>query len=200
MIVNQLIKEEKSLSSFRTSVRGNVRALWNGTFGRFDFIDGMRATIELGFRQAWAEGAAQCGISLDELSNEEREKLESMTNSQFLWLSGFADDVIEKNKASGNLLQPLFNRANMWVNRYNEVRNQARVMACGNKKLVWRLGPTEEHCSTCSKMNGKVKRAIQWAASPIKPQSPSLECRGFNCRCTLEPTDEPLSKGPLPKG
>ena len=79
-----------------------------------------------------------------------------------------------------------------------EVVNLARTMADANQKLVWGLGPTE-HCRTCLKLDGKVKRAEVWAAANIRPQSPDLACGGWRCQCTLEPTDAPASPGPLPR-
>ena len=57
------------------------------------------------------------------------------------------------------------------------------------------------NCSTCLRLDGKVKRASEWEAANLHPQSPPNEkllCRGWRCACVLEPTTEPLSRGPLP--
>ena len=70
----------------------------------------------------------------------------------------------------------------LWVNRYRDVRNQAKVLACKDEKFVWRLGATENHCSTCPRLDGKVKRGSQWEKSGIRPQNPpntELECGGW---------------------
>ena len=53
------------------------------------------------------------------------------------------------------------------------------------------------NCPDCSKYNGKVKRASYWQKIGAHPQSPDLACKGFNCDCKLEPTNEPLSRGYL---
>ncbi len=88
-------------------------------------------------------------------------------------------------------------RHGMWVNRYSEARNQARAMACADAKFAWRLGNTD-HCSTCLKMANKVKRASQWAKADVRPQHPSLACKGFKCQCEFRKTDDPLSRGRIP--
>lgn len=199
-IVKQFIDEDKSLSTFRTAIRGNIRGLWLGELTPLDFTDAMRSSITRGFRQAWAEGAGQCGVSFDELTKRELDKLAQMTNAQFPFLPGFADDIEERNKASGSPLQPHFDRADMWASQYRVVRDQASGMACGDKKKKWVLGAAE-HCSSCLKLNGKVKRSSFWIKTGILPQrngAPYLECRGFKCACSLVDTDEPVSRGRLP--
>lgn len=199
-IVNQFINEEKSLSSFRTGIRGNIRGLWLGELTVFGFVDGMRATIELGFRQAWAEGAGQCGVSIDELTQQELQQLQTMTNNQFPYLPGFASDIVERDKAAGYPLDPHLDRGEMWISQYGVVVNRAAGMACGDRKKKWILGEAE-HCSSCLKLNGKVKRHSFWVERGIEPQVNGawyLDCRGYKCQCSLVDTDEPVSRGPLP--
>jgi hypothetical protein len=201
MFIKEFVDEQKSLSQFQRGIRSSIRSLWNGTFNHFEFVDNMRAVIEQGFRRAWAEGAKQCGVSFDELTKRELDKLEQMTNAQFVFLPGLADDILENSKANGGKLQPLFSRGDMWISEYRVVRDQATGMACGDKKKKWVLGAAE-HCKSCIKLNGKVKRASFWIKSGILPQrngASYLECRGFNCACELVDTDEPISKGPLPR-
>jgi hypothetical protein len=94
-------------------------------------------------------------------------------------------------------LRAASSRIPMWVNRYTEVVNTAKTMAGADRKLKWVLGPTE-HCSSCLKLAGKVKRGSFWQASGIQPQSSSLACGGFNCKCSLQPTTDRASAGRLP--
>ena len=97
----------------------------------------------------------------------------------------------------GGKLQKVFARIELWVNRWEDVYNQALLMGRENPKLKWVVGPTE-HCTTCLKLNGKVKRASTWEASGWRPQSRDLACGGWKCQCRLVPTTEPLTKGRLP--
>lgn len=54
------------------------------------------------------------------------------------------------------------------------------------------------NCSDCEALAGKVKRASYWR-DHITPKDWALRCKN-GCKCTLEDTDEPLSRGPLPGG
>ena len=58
----------------------------------------------------------------------------------------------------------------------------------------WRVGPTE-HCSDCLRLNGQVHRGSEWLSSGWSPQSPSLECHGYRCQCSLAPSYGPSSGG-----
>ena len=61
-----------------------------------------------------------------------------------------------------------------------------------DRKFTWRWGDTIEHCKHCAEQNGKTRKASEWRklrAQGIYPQSPSLECKGWNCRCQLVEAD-----------
>ena len=81
---------------------------------------------------------------------------------------------------------------------------QGQMAAKENPKLRWEWTPEKEHCSSCEKLQGKVKRHSQWEAAGLYPQAPVLECMAGAggvtvCGCRFVPTDEPMSKGPLPR-
>lgn len=197
----------KNKADFRRAMRAAVRGLWQGYFDGFDFVDQFRAALTRGLTQAWHAGAAECGIKPDEFSDDETRALNNLIYGQLPYAPGFANEIITERErqaeegAVAGTLAKYFNRVDVWVNRYDEAKNQARVMACADKKLRWTLGRAE-HCSSCVKLDGKVKRASYWYDNGIIPRvlgAPYLECRGYRCQCSLVPTDEPLSKGPLPK-
>lgn len=188
-------------AEFRRDIRGAVRGLWVGVLDIDQFYQAMRLSIDVRLRQAWAEGAEKCGIRMDELSPEEQMALEITIGNQMTHINDFGQAIIVGSKANKGKLTPLFQRAEMWINQWNSVVSQAQTMACGDKKLKWRLGATEEHCSTCPALDGKVKRASYWLKYGIQPQNapnPAIECGGWKCLCYFEVTDEPQSKGPLP--
>ncbi len=188
--------ELKTQSDFRLSVRAAIRGLWIGGES-FDFVDSMILSIRRQLQLAWIEGAKECGVGEGEFTAQELSARDQLITSQFPHLPAFADDIVAGSKAKGGKLGPLLSRGSMWVNRYDEARNQAKQMACGDKKLKWVLGETE-HCSTCLKLADKVKRASQWTAAGIYPQMKALACGGYRCGCGFKPTDDPMSKGPLP--
>jgi hypothetical protein len=193
-----------SFEDYRKSVFAQVRGLLLGHFDQFTFIDGMLSAMERGFERAWQEGASECGIGPDERTVEENDALNTMIFAQAAFLPGFAAEITATRsqllEAGSGLVfgGALLSRATMWANRYNDVRNQAHTLACQDSKMEWVLGPTE-HCSSCSRLAGKVKRGSAWARSGVRPQSRELECGGFNCQCRLQETNAPATPGPLPR-
>ena len=192
-----IIASELNLFGFRRLIRKLVRNLWDRTITIQQFTFKMRLVIGEGFEQAWTEGAKSVGISPSERTSEEQAVLNQMLADNILHLLRFALFIFLNQRGIGKLAT-VYNRAEMWINRYNEVRNRAIQMAIANQKLEWVVGPTE-HCSDCLKLNGKVKRAIDWEIAKIRPQMSTLECGGFRCQCKLKKTEKKLTPGPLPK-
>ena len=182
----------------RMRIRSNVRSFWNGFVNYDGFYSMMMDSIRRGMTDAWREGAAECGLKMDELSAQERNQLEVMIFGQFDYITGFADAIDAGSKANGGKLAPLFARAERWINRYNEAKTQAAAKACANKKKVWKLGPTE-HCRTCAGFEGRVYRYETWSDNGALPQSPNLECVGINCQCSLNDTDARVTAGRFPR-
>jgi hypothetical protein len=153
------------------------------------FIDSMMSTIRAGLTRAYAEGAAACGIMPAEYTFEEKIALEQTIVREQNYVGQFADAIEKGDKANGGKLKPHMARAKMWVNRYNDVVNRAKVTACKNKKMKWVLHlvrPTKEPCKDCLKLNGRIYRAYTWQKWNVRPQSPDLACNGILCGCGLK--------------
>lgn len=182
-----------SIASFRRGVRSAVRGLWSGALSRSQFNSSLSTVIKGELTTAWSEGAAECQVQADELTEDEIKARDAFIKEQQSYVSGFGGDIREVDKLSKGKLQPLFERAEMWVNRWNDAKNQGKLLACGNKKMTWLIGPTESHCRDCSKYNGKTYRASAWG--DIRPQSPNLACHGYRCLCSFQVTDKRASRG-----
>lgn len=195
------VSEQSSrASSYGRDIRGVVRSLWAGVIDEYQAYELLQGTIRIGLTRAWMEGAAECGILANELTPEERQALDEAIFSETSHIDGLIDYVIKNSKANGGKLATVLGRAQFWERRYSDVVNRAKIMACGNQKLEWVLGPTE-HCPSCAKLAGQVRRASFWQKKQVHPQNPpnpNLECKGFG-QCTLQPTDAQCSRGPLPK-
>lgn len=190
----------KSIAGFEAALTGAVTGLWSGTIGTFTFIFTMQLILRQFLTEAWEKGAKDCGISPDEMTDAEKSAMNSFINGQIGWVIGFAADIQAHSQAGGHELEPLLVRMQLWVLRYNEARERGKAMACADKKLMWVLG-IAEHCKSCIRLNGKVKRASVWAALGIIPRVAGavyLICRGYNCQCNFVETDKPVSRGPLP--
>jgi len=198
-----LEENERWRSSFISSIRNIVRSLWNGSYDYYQAYEVMDMAITNGFTRAWWDGADDVGISPNELTPAERAAMHEAILEQRQYIDGFLTAIEEGSKANGGLLKTQFARARLWTKRYDDVRNMARAMAGRDQKLRWVLHPAE-HCKTCLALAGKVKRASYWYAHVV-PNSPKLACvasaNGIPvCKCTLEPTDDHCTPGPLPMG
>lgn len=185
-----------SEASFRLSLRSAVRGLWEGAITKSQFKSAMTKALQKELTIAWAEGVKECGVSSDELTDDETDALTKFITNQFGYIDGFADAIKEADNDDSKTIFPLFERAKLWQNRYSDARNQAKVMACENKKLMWIIGPTESHCPDCAGYNGKTYRASIWG--DIRPQHPNLNCHGFRCRCSFQVTTKRANRGKPP--
>ena len=188
---------------YRQGLRSSVRGLWTGVLDRTQFVDSMEAAIERGFTRAWNEGAKSCGVSEDELTLDERVVLNDSINAELLFIGDFADAIIDKSKANGGKLMPLFGRINKWITRYNGLVQRAKQMACKDQKLKWIVN-SKETCVDCMRLRNQVRRASVWREKDIYPQNPNLECMESAggvpvCLCDFKETTEPASRGPVPK-
>lgn len=200
--VTPITEASRFAGAYRRNIRSATRALWNEALSLDQFVESMFLTIRQGLTQAWAEGAAACGVFITDLTGAERVALERAISSENSHVFGFALDIEDNNRANGGLLRPLMSRAEMWVNRFGDVVGRAQVMACEDEKLEWEIDPTIDNCQSCLRLKGKVKRASFWQASGVIPRNPpnqNLECSGWRCGCRLKTTTKPVSRGPLPR-
>lgn len=192
----------KSIEGYRLNIRAAVRALWSGVWDYYSFIDAMSLAIERGFTQAWYEGARLYGVEPSELTTEEHNALTAEVNKEVTFIGSFGQAIVVNSKAFGGKLSPLISRAELWVSGYNRVRILGSTYAAKDQKLRFNLGRTKEHCVDCTKYNGRVYRASVWRKHDIQPRNYNLACRGYNCQCYFEATNEPANKGypPRPTG
>jgi hypothetical protein len=172
--------------------------MWSGVIGFDQAFESMQSSIRRHFTQAWYAGAKECGIAPDELSEAETDSLSEQIIEETQYISNFLEAIEANSKTNGGKLQPLFGRTELWVNKWDAIFERAQSMACGDSKAEWILGRTEKHCATCSGFNGRVYRFSVWHSYDALPRSNRLACNGFNCDCTLQQTDRPITRGRFP--
>lgn len=181
-----------SLDDYRADIQANIEAINSGAITRQQFITNMEIALNREMPNAFLEGSQLCGND-----NIDEEAIEEVINSEIEHLNSLAI-----SSQDDPFLEPLFLRAELWVNRYRDVRNLGMMMSCGDQHLVWRLGNTEDHCLSCLRLNGHVKPANEWLESGIRPQHPPndfLVCGGWQCDCFYEVTEEVSTPGEIPK-
>ncbi len=186
--------------TFRRNIRASVRGLWTGALRKSQALSTFRASIERGIEQAWLEGAQECGIQEDELTVVELTARDEFIFEQNELAPNFINDIAAKSKANGGKLQPLMQRAEMWINQYSSAKQQSEALACADEKRQWKIGRTE-HCRTCLALNNQVRRLSFWQNNVLPRNGPNerLICKGFNCQCVLRKTTKPITRGRLPR-
>ena len=99
---------------------------------------------------------------------------------------GLTADVYDEDTSFAALAARLF----LWVNNLALLGMTAMVYGHPEQMYRFDLGPTLEHCDDCARLNGQVHSGDDWYASGLLPQSHNLQCGGWNCLCSLTPTDE----------
>lgn len=189
----------KTALHYEFSLRTAIRELYNsGDLGRY--IDHHSRLIEDQFNKAWREGLRELGFTPEDMTDEEKTRLQQLIFEEEGFALDFAEEILIARQEQ-TPVSPFVNRAQTWANRYNSIVNEAKTMAGKNQKLEWVLG-VAEHCKSCMRLSGIVKRASVWQKAGIHPQNapnPMLECKGYNCKCKLTPTKKPGTRGRFPK-
>lgn len=189
----------KTYDYFLTVLERLIRSVYSGLLGG-EFIDIMANLVQGQLMQAYEQAWLDEGNLLP-LPDFLREAAEAKILGQFDYVDQFFRDIVDA-KIDGTSIEPLIARAKLWANRFNEAMNEAKMLIAAElgEKLVWRLGQTEEHCDTCTKLDGVVDYAREWESRGLHPQgapNSALTCNGWNCDCSLTPTDARRSRGGL---
>lgn len=146
----------------------------------------MRSLLKRYGLQAYKDGLANGGVYVDTLDPEDNAKYLNTFAAQSAFISGLADAVyVQKSITPANAAA----RAQMWGKSLQEFLDAGTFSAASNAMFEWVLG-VAEHCRTCLRLNGQVHRYKSWHSKGLMPRSSKLECRGYNCKCTLVQTNK----------
>ena len=201
---NVTIQERSAWSQERyySTLKPAAYGLWTGKLDTLAFAEMLEAAVIKGLSEAWYQGAESVGVKRDELTDDEITAMQTSVYEQLLFTRNLSDYIISQDKSSGGLWSTVEIRLRMWANKFTDFVNRGRVMSKLDQKLKWNYDAQKEHCEDCARLNNHIKRASQWrdwvAAGNEWPGGWRLQCHGIWCGCSLDPTDEPLSKGKLP--
>ena len=195
-IINPEVAEmAESAEQYQYQLKYPVRGLWSSTLTIEDFASAMQTTIDRHLTQAWKEGMAEAGVDWADRTQEEMSALDSAIISEYSHVYDFGKYIMENDREHKGKLRDLENRTSLWANRWRDIKNRALLMAGANLPLTWRFGGTEQHCDSCQWANGRTYRASVWEKYGWRPQSQDLECKGFNCQCSLNADGEKPLRG-----
>ncbi len=183
----------KTLEQYRSRLWGAMTRLFNG--GRDGaFVSTFLRSIDTQLTQAWDKGAEDVGVQRDEQTEADRTILTAIIDNETQFVERIMGEIAD-DRDNGMLPEDFQKkygaRVDLWANRYTETVNRARMQMGSKTRLEWKLGATEEHCETCAKLNGIVAFGVEWDQARLHPQMPpndQLECGGWRCDCSLEPT------------
>jgi hypothetical protein len=186
----------KTVGYFRRVLNKAVLDFYRDDITAFEFIDIMTRLIEDQYRRAWNQGARDVGFNPKDMTDDDILTIMERIDREKEYILDFAGGI-ENARLTGGSVGPYQSRVDMWANRYNEIRDWARIYFADMKRFVWVLGPTE-HCDSCKALAGTVATGLQWRfarAEGIYPKSRRLQCGGFRCQCSLNPTKRKPSGG-----
>lgn len=166
---------EKAIASTITSaVAGDLTRVRAGII--------VRAELDKYGRRAMLDGLSDGGVDAATLTGDDLATFNTWKVEQSAYVAGLMDAIFkDKVQYTGD------GRAQLWSRKSLDVIYQKGLLSADSNGLYeWRLGATEEHCATCLRMNGVIKRLKQWHEDGILPQSEQLDCKGFNCDCGLK--------------
>jgi len=200
-----LATQLRTRASYAQQLRAAVRGLWTGIFTAAQFTNAMQSTIDRGFRRAWAEGMSAVGLVFpDDMTDAEQTAFTLAVDKEYGFIAGLAAFVEANSKENGGKFSSLMPRVELWVKRYEGIKNQAKLSAEADPVLEWHVH-ADESCKSCLKLEGQRHRSSIWREKlEVWPQHPDLECMESAggpdvCKCTLEKTDERPTRGRPPK-
>lgn len=184
--------EYKTTEYMQNVIEGLVNGVYANLVGG-DFIDAMASLIQGQLTQAFQQAFEDEGYTDYNMPDYLNAALESMILSQYDYVDQFYRDIVDA-RIDGTSISPLLARARLWANQWQAAYNEAiRLMTLeGGGNLVWVYGEAE-HCEQCNSLNGIVASAKEWDELGVQPQNPPnnmIACGGWNCQCSLTPTDK----------
>jgi len=145
-------------------------------------------------RRAWNEGALEMGVTPKDMTDDDLAEIQAIINAEYEHILDLGTAITAAQSGTIQEFRDTFRpRIGLWVKRYTDVKNQAKIYFGGKTRLMWVEGDTKEKCPTCLALNGIVAFAQEWEQAAVRPQSPpneTLQCGGWNCSCTLQVTDK----------
>jgi hypothetical protein len=156
----------------------------------------LRQQLQSHGEDVWLDGQRAGGNETAVIDKEAERAIAVWRSQQSPFVSKFTKELFSKEFTSKEIIS----RAKMWVNKsLNPLYYKSLDAAAGNSRWMWVVNPVKESCPTCIKMNGQIHKMKDYVKSGILPQSPKLDCGGYQCGCSLAPSDLP-SRGTFTRG
>jgi len=147
--------------------------------------------INDGFTFAFIAGWADAGAS--ELTEEAQAWLNGRISEEIAFVAPLFDDLKalrnDEEIPLADKLQSAQMHAAAYTNTLTGVYAMGKMMGEPERDGTWELGATEEHCDTCSMLDGKT-HPLSWFIKqgyiPQQAGSTTLDCGGWRCDCRIK--------------
>jgi hypothetical protein len=177
----------QSITLYRESLAMIAQDIYNSNTNLKDARSSMRGLITDTAPMMFEDGFNRGGATIDEMDDVERAFLQDWISTQKSFVNGFIDYCISEGLDRSRGQSGIKDRISMWVAAAQAMENQAYAFAQENQMGEWRLGKTERHCGTCSKLDGQKHRLKWFTSRNYIPRSPGadLDCGGWRCDCGI---------------
>lgn len=178
---------EDVVNEYGTLLGREITLAWDYKVTESQFYaDHVRWIRQFGI-QAYVQGLLEGGVTQDEMDEEDGAAVNTWVGQQIAAARDFAK-AVQDSSTDKDKHDAILGRLDLWMNALQALGSQGLMSAMRNAMGEWKLGKTEEHCTTCSSLNGKRHR-LKWFREkgyiPREPGSETLECGGWNCDCGI---------------
>lgn len=180
----------KSEESYDRMMRKHVKDFYEQTIDIFAFVSLLVLLIEVEYWREFSAGLRAAGYDPGNMTPEISAEYSLQLSKAFAYVWDYAREL-EQARNKNLPVEPFLGRVVLWATRLGEVYSLAVLL--GSQRgdlLIWKLGATEKHCSTCATLNNVVAPRDEWLASGLRPRNapnPRLRCGGWRCDCRMEP-------------
>jgi hypothetical protein len=147
----------------------------------------LRSVLDSEGLRAYRDGLAAGGVRVETLDADDMQRYAGWKRQT----SGYVTDLTKSLITDGKALteKQVEQRVDMWINKsLREAYLLGLESADRNGMYVWKVGPTEESCPDCQRLNNQIHRLRDWRRSGWMPGASKLDCKGFECLCALDKT------------
>jgi hypothetical protein len=161
-----------------------VNTVWIGWNTEARLRERMKALLTRYLRESYIAGLEAGGYDEEDMGQLDRQLIREYTRKQHSAVAGFAAAVALSRTGNRNGIR---NRMEMWVMSVKSLGDTAYMTTDGKRLLRFVLmpgrKPSEESCTTCSRLLGRTMRArdILKQGLLVAPGNKHYECGGWRC-------------------
>jgi hypothetical protein len=176
------------VTGYRDDLTRNFQDVLDGSMTIGEASRAHRSSLRHDAEMVYIEGLAEGDVPANEIDNDDRMAISQWVQEQSGYVSGLWQDIKRIDSSDTAAIRDMYGRIGMWADSLRSLGAVARASALANTMGTWHLGKTEQHCASCSKLDGTRHRLSYFTSRGLIPQQPgseTLACGGWACDCTV---------------